>query len=145
MTATPTLFRTLLVSSFLLGFIPLVPMALGIELLSPAWEAVREAELEAASATTTIAVLLLALPALGLAVASTIGLFFFKRWARPMALVATALTLVLLLLAGMDAYSGLETMLDYLSSMLWGACLAMAYWSPLSGNFDAGVRAEVRS
>lgn len=83
-----------------------------------------------------IAVLLVVLVA---TVAGFIGLFLLKRWGRTLSLVLTLIGLPLYLLLGPTLQSPVETMLAEASSLLWGACLALAYFSPVSDRIEAGA------
>jgi MFS family permease len=80
-----------------------------------------------------IAVLLVVLAA---TVAGFIGLFLLKRWGRTLSLVLTLFGLPLYLLLGPTLQSPVETMLADASSLLWGACLALAYFSPVSKKIE---------
>jgi hypothetical protein len=65
------------------------------------------------------------------------GLFLLKRWGRTLALYGTVLVLMLFPLSGAIVASGLSLALAELAAMLWGACLACAYFSPLALQFSA--------
>jgi hypothetical protein len=65
------------------------------------------------------------------------GLFLLKRWGRALALYGTVLVLMLYPLLGPIVASGLSLALAELAAMLWGACLACAYFSPLALQFSA--------
>lgn len=66
-----------------------------------------------------------------------IGLFLFRRWGRALALYGTVLSLMLYPLLGPIVASGLSFVLAEMAAMLWGACLACAYFSPLALRFAA--------
>ena len=68
-------------------------------------------------------------------VASSVGLYLFRSWGRPLAVGTTLAGVALLPFAGAVADSGLASAMAELSSMLWGAVLAVAYFSSLSKNF----------
>ena len=72
------------------------------------------------------------------AIASTIGLFVFKPWARSVALWVTLLSTPGYLLLGAEARSGWSAMLEDTSSMMWGGMVAMAYFSDLRSRFETG-------
>jgi uncharacterized membrane protein len=63
------------------------------------------------------------------------GLFFFKRWARTLALYTTGLTLLATPWFGTYVYSGIETALFEAAALTWGAVLAASYFSPVSTRF----------
>jgi uncharacterized membrane protein len=65
-----------------------------------------------------------------------VGLFFFKRWARPLSLCSTIAGFVIFPFVGASPYSGLEASLFEASSMVWGGILALSYFSPVSCRFE---------
>ncbi|CAN7541565.1 hypothetical protein LJR143_003709 [Pseudoxanthomonas sp. LjRoot143] len=81
-----------------------------------------------------IAVLLAMLAAV---VAGFVGLLLLKRWGRTLSLVLTLAGLPLYLLLGPTLQSPVEMMLTEASSLLWGACLALAYFSPVAVRIEA--------
>ena len=76
------------------------------------------------------------LPMLFAWIVGLVGLFFFKSWARALSLAITLLGLVLTVGLGPSLSSGLEASLLEASSILWGAILALAYFSPVSARFE---------
>ena len=73
------------------------------------------------------------------ALAGSIGMLLFKRWARSLSLWSTVFVLAYLPFIGSIVESGLAASLYEASSMLWGAALAAAYFSTLRQRFgDAG-------
>lgn len=72
------------------------------------------------------------------AVASTIGLLFFKRWARVVALYSTLIGFAFYPFFGATVSSALASALSEASFLLWGAVLALAYFSPISERFAVG-------
>lgn len=68
---------------------------------------------------------------------SAIGLLLLRRWARSMALWSTGVGLVLLPLLGASASSGWAAALTEGSSTLWGAVIALAYFSSIRSSFGA--------
>ncbi|MDQ6435572.1 hypothetical protein RB623_16055 [Mesorhizobium sp. LHD-90] len=75
---------------------------------------------------------------LALIVAITIGLCLFARWSRPAALALTALGLAAIAFSDPSANDGYVEALSELSSLLTGAVLAAAYWSPVGRLFEPG-------
>ena len=69
--------------------------------------------------------------------AANIGLLFFRRWARTLSLWGTVVSFGLLPLLGADISSGLANAIQELSSLLWGAVLAIAFFSPLRERFSS--------
>lgn len=68
---------------------------------------------------------------------SAIGLLFLRRWARSMALWSTGVGFALLPFLGTSLASGWATALTEGSSTLWGAVVALAYFSPIGSSFSA--------
>lgn len=88
----------------------------------------------------------LLIAALGVQVATIAGLCLFKRWARSLSLWLTVAGLLLVPFAGATVAWGLESALWEASTLLWGAILAAAYWSPVRtafGDGDTSAHAEM--
>jgi hypothetical protein len=64
-----------------------------------------------------------------------IGLFYIKPWARSLSLYSTLAGFLLFPLSGPSLYSGIELALADGASILWGAILAISYFSPVSERF----------
>jgi hypothetical protein len=62
---------------------------------------------------------------------SYVGMFFFKPWARTLALVTTIISIALIPFSGAALSSAAEQALFETSSILWGVILALAYWAPV--------------
>jgi hypothetical protein len=77
--------------------------------------------------------------ALAITIVGYVGLFLLKRWGRGLSLGITVLGLPLYLLTGPTLLSPLEAMLSDTSLMVWGACLALAYYSPAAARIEGGV------
>jgi hypothetical protein len=86
----------------------------------------------------TLAVLPFVLLLMVAIVASIVGLYRFKPWGRSLALWSTAVATPLAVFAGPSLSSGLESALWEVSTLLWGAILALAYYSPVASQFRAG-------
>ncbi|QSX79373.1 hypothetical protein [Agrilutibacter solisilvae] len=71
------------------------------------------------------------------AVASVIGLFFFKRWGRTVLLWAVVAELVVYLFSGPTLHSALEDRLVEIAILMRGAILALVYYSPIAGRLSA--------
>ena len=67
--------------------------------------------------------------------AAFVGLLLLRNWARVLAVVVTAATLVQSVLLGPFVYSGVAFALSYLAKVCWGGTLAMAFWSDLRARF----------
>ncbi|WP_134084367.1 hypothetical protein [Thiohalophilus thiocyanatoxydans] len=68
--------------------------------------------------------------------AGCIGLFFFKKWGRTVVVISGALSLILLPFNGVIVELAYESALNEISSILFGAILAMSYLPPLSQEFE---------
>jgi membrane-bound metal-dependent hydrolase YbcI (DUF457 family) len=128
-------FRILLIAAILVGIIgaliDLVIPSLVPESLLKAQELEDNSLLDAhlLSIGGTVIALLIA------SIAATVGLYRFRPWAPRFTLVTTALTLLLTPFLGAFTQSGVAVALMELSSMLWGAVLSVAYFSPLANRF----------
>ena len=67
--------------------------------------------------------------------AGLVGLFRFKRWARSLSLYSTLAGFLIAPFMGAYLSSGLETSLFDASTTLWGAVLALSYFSAVSDRF----------
>lgn len=70
-----------------------------------------------------------------LTLVSFVGLLKFKRWGRNLAIITTLAGLIFAALAGPSEFEGWEWALLSLDGMIWGAVLALAYWSPIHEEF----------
>ena len=86
-----------------------------------------------------------ALLLIGLIVAGVIGLYLMRRWGRTLSLATTAAFPLVVPFAGPTLSSGLEGSLWEMASVLWGAVLAMAYYSPVAAGFHANNSFKPRS
>jgi urea transporter len=131
------MFRALVVGSLALGMLGAV-----VDVMFPGLipEELREAESDLTDELSTIPTMLAggsAVAALVLGVVSAIGPLMFRRWGRTLALVATAAGLAAYPFIGYVLMSGVGLGLYELSSVMWGAVLALAYCSTISDRFDA--------
>lgn len=83
--------------------------------------------------------------AVALVIAGYVGLFLLKRWGRALSLGITVLGLPLYLLTGPTLLSPLEAMLTDASTLVWGACLALAYYSSVAARIEAGAASRTSS
>ncbi|CAD6872466.1 hypothetical protein [Methylomonas fluvii] len=65
-----------------------------------------------------------------------VGLYLFRPWARRLAVVITVLALFVWPLLGINVASGWSLVLTDLAGTLWGAILALIFFSPLKECFD---------
>jgi len=143
MSSSVLLFRGLVIISVLTGFLSGVlderfPELLPTSLLR-AFNELPKPPIEFA-----VSVSLLGFLGLGCSLASIVGLYLFKPWARGFALAMTLLTMAFYPLYGVEVKSGWSLLLLDVSSTLWGAVLAMSYVSSLSHRFafDYGERSD---
>lgn len=128
-------YRTLLIASVAFGlmgglFDLIVPSA-----LPEAFSAAQESHDDSLSDSQLIFAAIVCIP-LGIAVlASTIGLYLFRHWAPKLALATTVPSIALSVLTGPIVFSGWSIALTETSSILWGAVLAITYFSPMKDRF----------
>jgi hypothetical protein len=78
---------------------------------------------------------------LALTLAGMVGLYKFKLWGRTLSLYTTIAGLLQYVLVGPTLTGAMEHLFSEAGTMLWGALLAIAYYSPLSEQFLSGKRA----
>jgi len=132
-----TMFRALLIISIVLSiigaFIDFIIPGLLPESLSSAYEAYAATE---ASMPAIIIAGLASIVLMVVAVIATVGLLVLQRWARSLALWSTVVSFLMYPLLGAMLQSGLAVMLAYIAMALWGAALAMAYYSDVKSHFQ---------
>jgi len=136
MKPTETVFRVLLLASFLAAIATTRIDHMFPNLVAPEFQALRDGPRLANDFTNSAIFLGLGLLCLGSGVVSSIGLFFFKSWARPLAIFSTIVGLPVYVLGGQFVTSGWAEAFEQLSLQFGGAVIAMAYWSPLSERFN---------
>jgi len=85
----------------------------------------------------------IATPLLVLGIAGILGLYLFKSWGRTLSIYTTLVTAILFLFFGPTLESAVESSFSYVSTLLWGAILGIAYYSPLSSSFVKVPRNEL--
>ena len=132
---SPTIFRSLIIFSVLLGIasaaIDSIVPDLIPDSLTKAYENVPTPTLFENSLWLAFLVILLLL-----ATVSTVGMLFFKRWARMLSLYTNVLGYVMYPFFGITLASGWANAFSELSAAIWGAVLAIAYFSSLSERFE---------
>lgn len=88
----------------------------------------------------SVALMAVALASLVVMIAGYVGLFLFKPWGRWLSLYSSVIGLAFYPLGGAMLLSPLEALLTDASMMVWGAVLAIAYFSPVAARFR-GMRA----
>ena len=130
-------FRTLIVLGLVLSIvgsiIDLVMPGLLPESLTKAYEAYAASD---APMTAIIVAGIVSIGLLVLAVIATVGLLVLQPWARTLALWSTAVSFLLYPLLGAVLQSGLALMLNSIALTLWGAALAMTFYSDLKSRFQ---------
>ena len=70
-------------------------------------------------------------------IVAIVGLFSFQPWSRNLAVSMTLLTLLAYPLLGVTISSGWAQLFVNVSTLLWGAVLAMSYFSSIAARFTA--------
>lgn len=73
-----------------------------------------------------------------LGIATTIGFCMFWRWSRPASLISIVLGIALYTMSAYFLDSGIKAAVDSVSTILNGATLAIAYFSPIADRFESG-------
>ena len=93
-------------------------------------------ELEGAFTASQWIIIALALPIVAGWLASFFGMLSFRPHSRSLSIAVALVSLVLYPLWGPTVEPGLTTALTELSSMLYGAVVAISYYPPVSNWFD---------
>ena len=132
---TKNYFRVLIIlhvlfiaAAIVVAFIP--------DMYSAALASAYNSEPESWIITSEWLTLVIIIPLLLISIISIIGLFFFKHWGRTLSLYSTVAITVISLSLGPSVVSALESTLLEISTLIWGAVLALAYYSPISTKFD---------
>lgn len=136
---TPRTYRYLLLSSLVLGIVGALFDALLPSVLPPAFGQAQEMHDSSLPTSTMVFGAIAGFVLLVTGIAAFVGLYLFRPWAPRLALITTAIALVVIPPLGPMALSGWAMGISELSSTLWGAVLALTYFSPLSQRF---VRAD---
>jgi O-antigen/teichoic acid export membrane protein len=132
---TPRTYRVLLLTSLVLGIVGAVFDAVFPSALPTNFAQAQEAHEDSLSASVIVLAAVGGLIGLVIGVASAVGLYLFRPWAPRLALAITVLAFPLVVLLGATALSGWSMAIAELSSTLWGAVLALTYFSPLRERF----------
>ena len=131
---SPTIFRSLIIFSVLLGIASAAVDAIVPNLIpSSLTQAYENVPTPAIFENPLWLAFFVAL--LFMSLVSTLGLLFFKRWARMLSLYSTVLVYAIYPFSGITLASGWANALTELSATIWGAVLAIAYFSSLSERF----------
>lgn len=130
-------FRLLLCLYIILSAAAIVAAWYSSYLISPALQAASEAEPVAWDVANLALSLSIIVPLAIGSLAGLAGMFLFKSWARTFSLVFTVAGMIMLPFMGTSVLSWLDYMLVDMAAMLWGAILALAYFSPVSSLFSS--------
>ncbi|HEX8614112.1 MAG TPA: hypothetical protein VF800_22780 [Telluria sp.] len=130
-------FRLLLSLYIILCGTALVAGFFSSSLISPAMQAAWEAEPVAWDIANLPLSISIILPLAVGSLAGLIGMFMFKSWARTFSLSCTVAGMIVLRFMGTSVLSWLDYTLVEMAAMVWGAILALAYYSPVSSRFSA--------
>ena len=134
---TKTQFRIGLAGSMALAALAWVATAIGEPTLPAPLREYVEQRRNADPTTMEWVVFALAVPLIIAMIKSWIALFRFRWWARRATVGTSVAATMTLSFMGPTVEPGIATALNYASSMLFGAVLAMAYCSPAALWFDA--------
>lgn len=132
---TETGFRVILVSSAAAGIAGIIVMVLSEASLPFELQSYMSRQSDAPLSGQDLLALVIWVPAIVISLIAAIGMLFFWRPARVLALIGTLLALVALPFSEPFVATGLATLFNEGSSILWGMVLALAYWSPLAQRF----------
>lgn len=131
---TPLRFRLLLSLYTLLCLAQLFTAWFFSSLIPPEIQAAADNEVNWLSTNLPLAFIVF-VPLAVATFAGLAGMFLFKAWARRFSLYATLAGLCLMPFLGTTVMSWLDSTLWECAGLLWGAILALAYYSPLSSRF----------
>jgi hypothetical protein len=129
-------FRIAVVVPTVLGLLAVVAAFAGESSLPVLLQEHLDQEIDRDFTTTEWIALGLALPILAGALASFIGMLTFQRYSRPLSIGVSLVAVVTLPLFGPTVEPGIATALNLLSSMLYGAVIAISYYPPVSNWFE---------
>ena len=132
---TETGFRVILASSVAAGIVGIIVTVLSEASLPFELQSYASRQSDGPFSGQDILALIIWVPAMVISLIAAIGMFFFWRPARVLALIGTLLALVALPFSEPFVATGLATLFNEGSSILWGMALALAYWSPLAQRF----------
>ena len=138
---TETGFRVVLASSVAAGIVGIIVMMLSEASLPFELQRYVSRQSDGPLSGRDILALLIWVPAIVISLIAAIGMFFFWRPGRVLALIGTLLALAALPFSEPYVATGLATLFNEGSSILWGMVLALVYWSSLSQRFESRGRA----
>jgi len=132
---TETGFRVILASSVAAGIVGIIVTMLSEASLPFELQSYMSRQSDAPFSEQDMLGFVIWVPAMVISLIAAIGMFLFWRPARVLALIGTLLALAALPLSESFVATGLATLFNKGSSILWGMVLALAYWSPLAQRF----------
>jgi len=132
---TETGFRVILASSVAAGIVGIIVSVLSEASLPFELQSYMSRQSDGPFSGQDMLGFVIWVPAMVISLIAAIGMFFFWRPARVLALIGTLLALVALPFSEPFVATGLATLFNEGSSILWGMVLALAYWSPLAQRF----------
>ena len=136
-------FRLLVVAPTFVGIVGIVATVTGESRLPEPLQAYLQEQQNAGIGLPEAILAVIGLATVVVGIGSFVGMLLLTRWSRPLAIGATAISLVLLPLSGPTVDHGLATALYYTSGVLWGGLMAVAYssWAdPLFRQPKAGAK-----
>ena len=129
---TPRGFRYLLIGSLLCQFAAVIVDFFFPHLVP---ESLYDAQLQAAANTfaskeSLRTIIIIAIVVVSCEILAFIGMFMFKRWARTLGFVLVPISALGSVIIGFDVTSGWVAAFREISLVLWGAALAVSYFSP---------------
>ena len=134
---TPKLFRDLLIAYLVLSMFSVALNQVFGNLMPEAILHARHDSYKNLSPLSINSILFFSLVAFVGGIVSVIGLYLFRPWAPRLAVIVTVLALFIWPIQGFNVSTGYSTVLSSLSTTIWGAILAIVYFSPLKERFSA--------
>ena len=134
-----TIFRFLVVASLLFAIFGSLMDHLAPALLPTTLSNAYNVHLSAEDPSLPIIIGMLAFAILLFVAAllATVGLLLFKWWGRPLSVWISVLSLLSYPFLGAMLFSGWALMFTEVATMMWGAVLAMAYYSDVRLRFES--------
>ena len=131
---TPQQFRVLLVAYVISAAANFV-ISLTEFGYSPSLTAAYASQPDSILVLSPLVLVVLAILLLGGSLAGVVGLFRFKRWGRSLSAWTTALLLLFVPFLGPYQTTPFEDFFADIATLLWGAAVALSYFTPLSLRF----------
>lgn len=128
-------FRVVIASSVAAGVVGIIVMVLSEASLPFELQRYMSRQSAGPISTRDLIMLVIWVPAMVLSLIAAIGMFFFWRPARTLALIGTLLALAAVPFSSPIVATGIATLFNEISSISWGMVLALAYWSPVAQHF----------